>query len=899
MASYTDAITQFNPYVSTLPVEAMVKVGMQKQAQYEQGVQKIQQSIDNVAGMDVLRDVDKNYLQTKLNELGNNLKYVAAGDFSNFQLVNSVSGMAKQIGRDETVQNAVSSTAWYRKQQSAIDSAKKEGKSSIQNEEWFNESAKSWLNDGKAGSKFSGEYVPYTDLNKKWMDVQKELGATETTTDLPYLQDDKGRYIDEKGNLLPPGSAPIVNEVMVEKIFKGKSPQAVKQAIMASMNENDIRQMNIDGWYHYKDVSPEGLKSIAEGKTKEHVETLNNQLSALNTLKSLNVNNSQYQSTIDSQISQVNNDLKNTMEDYNSTLSLISTNPNAYRSQIYGQHAINDFSKAFSNYSETIKYVDNPYITKRDKDRTYSLAVDKYKEDTRHNKSIESIDWYKASTERQRLDFEKDKAATDAEKDKSLLEKGAITKDLQTDITKTTEKLFLEDLDNQKKTLDGFQTDFMKNYKDDSGNSFTPESFKKAYAFHFDKWNSGVEVDGKWKNFFDAHGDLEKSYNRSAALLVSSQKEADEELKKDPLYKTALVNAQAQLNAINGGKPIVLKDVESKLWEYKPLNQLKGYVLSPAEMSKRVLSGKARFISTGTTFDKGIGYYDQEKNIKIFIPHPDRFNTRNGHSAADVAENTRMYNLLSQTGNYVGLNAKINETVATKTGEILSKKSFSWQPTAYDFKDKNKSTVSGKFNDLVSRISTEKGKQETDPLTKDYDQTTAQTLALNENTKFGATRVGNTVYLTMSGKIGDKAVPQQTVKITASEYQSAFNESILSPVQEVFDLIYQNGNTNIESQISYDGILRKPDQVQSTAYFSKKKGSARDNFPRVQKYNVKADIIVMPDHSSYQTAFYIQVPDGNGGKKWIVRTSEQSSDLNALVKGLSIMDDNTIEKTLK
>jgi hypothetical protein len=190
-------------------------------------------------------------------------------------------------------------------------------------------------------------------------------------------------------------------------------------------------------------------------------------------------------------------------------------------------------------------------------------------------------------------------------------------------------------------------------------------------------------------------------------------------------------------------------------------------------------------------------------------------------------------------------------------------------------------------------------RSKTDPFTKDYDQTTSQTLALNEGTKFGATRVGNTVYLTMSGKVGDKAVAPQTVKITASEYQKAFNESIISPVQEVSDLIYQNGNTNPESQISYDGILKHPEHSQTTAYFSKKKGSSRDNFPRIQKYNVKADIIVMPDGSNYQTAFYIQVPNKNGEKEWIVRTSEQSSDLNALVKGLTIMDDNTIEKTLK
>ena len=116
MASWTDAITQFNPYVSTLPVEAMVKVGMEKQRRYDEGYAKIQAQIDQVAGLDVIRDVDKNYLQSKLNELGGKLQTFAASDFSNYQLVNSVAGMAKQVAADETVQKAVSSTAWYKKQ---------------------------------------------------------------------------------------------------------------------------------------------------------------------------------------------------------------------------------------------------------------------------------------------------------------------------------------------------------------------------------------------------------------------------------------------------------------------------------------------------------------------------------------------------------------------------------------------------------------------------------------------------------------------------------------------------------------------------------------------------------------------------------------------------------------
>ena len=107
MASFTDQILGFNPYVSQLPIDAMVKVGTYKQQKYEEGVQRIQGEIDKVAGLDVYKPVDKQYLQSKLNELGSKLKTVASGDFSNFQLVNSVGGMAAQIGKDSKIVNAV------------------------------------------------------------------------------------------------------------------------------------------------------------------------------------------------------------------------------------------------------------------------------------------------------------------------------------------------------------------------------------------------------------------------------------------------------------------------------------------------------------------------------------------------------------------------------------------------------------------------------------------------------------------------------------------------------------------------------------------------------------------------------------------------------------------------
>jgi len=137
MASFTDQISQFNPYIQELPVEAMAQVGMAKQAQYDQGVRKVQSYIDRVSGLEIAKPQHKQYLESKMNELGNRLKTVAAGDFSNQQLVNSVAGMTGQVAKDPIVQNAVYSTSVIKKGYSEIEAARKAGKSGKDNDDFF------------------------------------------------------------------------------------------------------------------------------------------------------------------------------------------------------------------------------------------------------------------------------------------------------------------------------------------------------------------------------------------------------------------------------------------------------------------------------------------------------------------------------------------------------------------------------------------------------------------------------------------------------------------------------------------------------------------------------------------------------------------------------------------
>jgi hypothetical protein len=257
MASYTDKIPTFNPYVQQQPIDAMLKVGMYKQQKYEEGVQRIQTAIDNVAGLDVAAGLDKDYLQSKLNALGNNLNLVAAGDFSNFQLVNSVNGMTKQIVKDPYVQNAVSSTAWLRKQQKILDDDEKAGKSSVQNRAKFEEGVSRYINKKDLKESYSGRYVHYTDMEKKLREVAEKVKEVENTIEDPFKRDANGRHILDKSN------KPIIDDAILSITTKGKPAEKILANFYDSLDENDKEQLGIDAWYHYRGATTDTFKADA------------------------------------------------------------------------------------------------------------------------------------------------------------------------------------------------------------------------------------------------------------------------------------------------------------------------------------------------------------------------------------------------------------------------------------------------------------------------------------------------------------------------------------------------------------------------------------------------------------------------------------------------------------
>jgi hypothetical protein len=347
MASYTDTVPKFNPYVKQLPIEAMAEVGMYKQQKYDEGIQKIQTNIDNIAGLDVVRDVDKAYLQSKLNQLGNNLTTVAAGDFSNFQLVNSVNGMTNQISKDPNVLNAISSAKTYRKGLEDMAAANKDGKGSASNDWLFRTDASGWLDSQDVKKSFSGGYKPYTNYSKNALEVIKSLAKNETNRDVAIETDANGNT--------------VVLDAITRTKIAGITPERIQSALMVGLSPNDFQQMQIDGRYNYSSASPEQFVSDINKSYKTDYDKYKQQRDILaNSIDS--TNSVLVKRKLQEQVASLDKSLNGISSEYgNITKSFATGDVESAKARLHTTKWMNNFSQTFANQETSQTYESSPF----------------------------------------------------------------------------------------------------------------------------------------------------------------------------------------------------------------------------------------------------------------------------------------------------------------------------------------------------------------------------------------------------------------------------------------------------------------------------------------------------------------------------------------------------------
>jgi len=505
MASYKDTVPTFNPYIQTLPVDEMVKVGIYKQQKYDEGIQKIQTNIDNIAGLDVIRDVDKAYLQSKLNQLGNNLTTVAAGDFSNFQLVNSVNGMTNQISKDPNVVNAISSAKTYRKGLEDMDAANKAGKGAASHDWLFRTDANDWLNNQDVTKTFSGGYKQYSNYQKNAEEVIKGLVKNETGKDVAF-------EYDKNGNM-------IVLDAITRTRVSGITPERIKSALMVGLSPNDFQSMQIDGRYNYANSTPEQFAAdINKSYNTDYEKMKQLREVTLNAIDSTKSASQKYK--LQQQVNSLDKSLKDVQDEYSSvTKTFAQGDTESAKARYYSTKWMNNFAQTFSSLSDVSSYETNAFQQPLQFRETKAIEYKKWLNTFNQTERFHKDDQYWKQREDTRADSKekREQAAADA----ASFTWGGLPVDVpQDELPEVTAARVAGQIDADQKSIDSTDAALMKRFNKEGDTTWLNQQ-KAAW-----QKNPG-NVDARLASYFNDTEEKRRNIVANTSMIADINNQMD------------------------------------------------------------------------------------------------------------------------------------------------------------------------------------------------------------------------------------------------------------------------------------------------------------------------------------------------------------------------------------
>jgi hypothetical protein len=355
MASFTDnpASVQFNPYISEVPVEPMVRTGMALQDQYVTGLQKIQSWKDQLLSLPIAKAEVQQYVKNKVTDMRSSLAKGVAGDFGDSRLLNQIGGYVSKVAKDPIVINGVESTARYQKALSDMETARKEGKWAPENEDLLMSQASQWLGDGRADTTFDAQYVPYTDVNADLLKVINEYVPEDSQlTQMPWVTDENGDVVYKNG-------VPQINTVTVERLVKGKSKEKLMAALNVAMTPKHQQQLAITGRYVYKSKTGEELYNTILDGFRDQEKMYFKQKEQLITDIALQKDDNR-RASMQSQLDKLEESYKSAVRSTKETLDLAQTDPDTVKAEVYKNQYIANLLNGFSSSNVSTKEIENP-----------------------------------------------------------------------------------------------------------------------------------------------------------------------------------------------------------------------------------------------------------------------------------------------------------------------------------------------------------------------------------------------------------------------------------------------------------------------------------------------------------------------------------------------------------
>ena len=393
MAGFTQGSPrEYTPYIPQIPMDAFLKVGMQKEDNYVQAVDKIQSQVNQLGNLDMARPEDKAYLNQKVGDLIGKVNQAAGSDFSDPNVYNQLTSMAATVGNDQTIVAGVQGTLQARNKLKEIQDLKEKhpDQYSEKNAKVAMMDVDAWLYSGApAGTRLNDrrQLTPWYDVTKEKTDITKDFMSRpdEFTT----------QTIDKNG---------VVKQITI----KGKSPDALKQFLQANLSDKAKQQLVIDGTYNGMNLSNDVfLKEYQRDKdnqiddlTEQHKQTSEKYFAAqLSGSSDAAKTHAVELQDINKKIDAINADKQNV--DY---MKSALTQKADYYGQIYANQKINSMAVTSGYQQNSVEYKSNE-ATVAYLNRVSQREIENFKQQQENNRAAATI-----KTENRRIDVEAGKA---------------------------------------------------------------------------------------------------------------------------------------------------------------------------------------------------------------------------------------------------------------------------------------------------------------------------------------------------------------------------------------------------------------------------------------------------------------------------------------------------------
>lgn len=238
-----------------------------KQGNLNENRSKLEDLVSNYANLDILRDVDKEYANSRLKAVLQMSNKYAAMDLSDPGLSSQLTRNVSQFF-DDNVQNAVYSTKVFRAEQAEWEKARKDSpeKYSETNHQYALQFAQPWLQSKQVGETYRGGagFREYTDYQKK---IQDNIPKIAELLKAEYIRDENGN-----GMFRAIGT--------YEEIDRGR----LEQALQGVLNQKDLEQMKIDAWGQYNNAPEEKLREAFNGYMQPRIEAAEKEIGTVRAL---------------------------------------------------------------------------------------------------------------------------------------------------------------------------------------------------------------------------------------------------------------------------------------------------------------------------------------------------------------------------------------------------------------------------------------------------------------------------------------------------------------------------------------------------------------------------------------------------------------------------------------